>query len=210
MARFFCNVRKYRGAIIEPYKWTEPLVPHDAQMGLHWLFGYLNCFNRFDLPVVYSCLCLWWPTLVPEVFLDFSSRKNQRQAVKRRQQVAKAKWRERKPPVTLASNLTVMQTTGSGSDSEIRGQGNQRFFSLSSSLSRLVVAASRLALDLFREEKSRKTSGTRVLMTFSSMIILYHRRLIIWDQVGDCQRCRSRWFSVNYPRHRCDHFNPSF
>ena len=118
-------------------------------------------------------------TLVPEVFLDFSSRKNQRQAVKRRQQVAKAKWRERKPPVTLASNLTVMQTTGSGSDSEVRGQGNQRFFSLSSSLSRLVVAASRLALDLFREEKSRKTSGTRVLMTFSSMIILYHRRLII-------------------------------
>ena len=30
------------------------------------------------------------------------------------------------------------------------------------SLSRLLVAASRLALDLFREEKSRKTSGTRV------------------------------------------------
>ena len=30
------------------------------------------------------------------------------------------------------------------------------------SLSRLVVAASRLALDLFRKEKSRKTSGTRV------------------------------------------------
>ena len=27
----------------------------------------------------------------------------------------------------------------------------------------LVVAASRLAVDLFREEKSRKTSGTRVL-----------------------------------------------
>ena len=38
-----------------------------------------------------------------------------------------------------------------------------RGFSLSSSLSRLVVAASRLALDLFREEKSRKTSGTRVV-----------------------------------------------
>ena len=38
-----------------------------------------------------------------------------------------------------------------------------RGFSLSSSLSRLVVAASRLALDLFREEKSRKTSGTRVM-----------------------------------------------
>ena len=39
---------------------------------------------------------------------------------------------------------------------------NHRFFSLASSLSRLVVAASRLALDLFGEEKSRKTSGTRV------------------------------------------------
>ena len=35
-------------------------------------------------------------------------------------------------------------------------------FFLSSSLSRLVVAAARLAVDLFREEKSRKTSGTRV------------------------------------------------
>ena len=30
------------------------------------------------------------------------------------------------------------------------------------SLSQLVVAASQLALDLFRKEKSRKTSGTRV------------------------------------------------
>ena len=39
-----------------------------------------------------------------------------------------------------------------------------RGFSLSSSLSRLVVAASWLALDLFREEKSRKTSGTRVTL----------------------------------------------
>ena len=37
------------------------------------------------------------------------------------------------------------------------------FFSLSSSLTRLVVAASRLAVDLFRQEKSRKTSGTRVI-----------------------------------------------
>ena len=37
-----------------------------------------------------------------------------------------------------------------------------RGFSLSSSLLQLVVAASRLALDLFSEEKSRKTSGTRV------------------------------------------------
>ena len=49
-------------------------------------------------------------------------------------------------------------------ESEIRGQGNQRFFSLTSSLLRLVVPASRLAVDLFREEKSRKTSGTRVLL----------------------------------------------
>ena len=38
------------------------------------------------------------------------------------------------------------------------------FFSLSPSLSRLVVVASRLVLDLFREEKSRNTSGTRVLL----------------------------------------------
>ena len=38
-----------------------------------------------------------------------------------------------------------------------------RGFSLSSSRSRHVVAASRLAPDLFREEKSRKTSGTRVV-----------------------------------------------
>ena len=36
------------------------------------------------------------------------------------------------------------------------------FLSVSSSLSRLVVAASRLALNLFSEEKSRKTSGTGV------------------------------------------------
>ena len=52
-------------------------------------------------------------------------------------------------------------------ESEIRGQGNQRFFSLSSSLLQLVVAASRLAVDLFREEKSWKTSGTRVLIACS-------------------------------------------
>ena len=44
-----------------------------------------------------------------------------------------------------------------------------RFFSLSSSLSRLVVAASRLALDLFREQKSRKTSGTKVIVLFNKI-----------------------------------------
>ena len=54
-------------------------------------------------------------------------------------------------------------------ESEIRGQGNQRFFSLSSSLSQLLVAASRLALDLFRKEKSRKTSGTRVIIVSLSI-----------------------------------------
>ena len=59
-------------------------------------------------------------------------------------------------------------------ESEIQGQGNQRFFSLSSSLSRLVVAASRLALDLFREEKSRKTSGTRVSVACCQYFLLYN------------------------------------
>ena len=44
-----------------------------------------------------------------------------------------------------------------------RKREQARFFlSLSSSLSRLVVTTSRLALDFFREEKSRKTSGTGV------------------------------------------------
>ena len=51
-------------------------------------------------------------------------------------------------------------------DNESRKRPGERenplFLSLSSSLSRLVVAASWLALDLFREGKSRKTSGTRV------------------------------------------------
>ena len=36
---------------------------------------------------------------------------------------------------------------------------------------RVVVAASRLALDLFREEKSRKTSGTRVLIMRKNIVI---------------------------------------
>ena len=49
-------------------------------------------------------------TLVPEVFLDFSSRKRE-QATKRRQRVTKATRRKGKTPlVTLASNLTFMQT----------------------------------------------------------------------------------------------------
>ena len=73
-------------------------------------------------------------TLVPEVFLDFSLRKRSR-----------------------ASHEAA--TTSRESDEE---REKKRFFSLSCTLSRLVVAASRLALDLFREEKSRKTSGTRV------------------------------------------------
>ena len=46
--------------------------------------------------------------------------------------------------------------------SEFARRKNRR---LASSLTRLVVAASRVAVDLFREEKSRKTSGTRVMKT---------------------------------------------
>ena len=50
-------------------------------------------------------------------FLIFLCERDQEQAAKRRQGVAKATRREReKPLVTLASNLTFMQTTGSGSD----------------------------------------------------------------------------------------------
>ena len=50
-------------------------------------------------------------------FLIFLRERDQEQAAKRRQRVAKATRREReKPLVTLASNLTFMQTTGSGSD----------------------------------------------------------------------------------------------
>ena len=64
-------------------------------------------------------------TLVPEVFLDFFSRKRSRAS--------------REAATTRRA--------------------------------RVVVAASRLVLDLFREEKSRKTSGTRVLIMRKNIVI---------------------------------------
>ena len=74
-----------------------------------------------------------------------------------------------KPLVTLDLNLTFMQTPFCNykfdafdsrrlHESEIQVQGNQRFFFLSASRSRLVLAASRLS----HRKKKRKTSGTRV------------------------------------------------
>ena len=55
-------------------------------------------------------------TLVPEVFLqNFSSRKSE-PAVKRWQRVTKWQGERKKAVVTLPSNLTFMQTTGSWSD----------------------------------------------------------------------------------------------
>ena len=56
-----------------------------------------------------------FPTPVPEVFLDFSSQKRSRASGDAATSLESDEVRE-KPPVTLASNLTFMQTTGSGSD----------------------------------------------------------------------------------------------
>ena len=56
-------------------------------------------------------------TLVPEVFLDFSSRKRSRASREGGDNESRKRRGEReKPLVTLASNLTFMQTIGSGSD----------------------------------------------------------------------------------------------
>ena len=54
---------------------------------------------------------------VPKVFLDFSSRKRSRGSRGAATTESRKRRGEReKPLVTLASNLTFMQTTGSGSD----------------------------------------------------------------------------------------------
>ena len=50
-------------------------------------------------------------TLVPEVFLDFSSRKRSRASREAATSRESDEEREKKPLVTLASNLTFMQTT---------------------------------------------------------------------------------------------------
>ena len=56
-------------------------------------------------------------TLVPEVFLDFSSRKRSTgKPQSGDNESQKRRGEGEKPLVTLASNLTFMQTTGSGSD----------------------------------------------------------------------------------------------
>ena len=56
-------------------------------------------------------------TLVPEVFVDFSLRKRSRASSEAATTSRENdEEREKKSLVTLASNLTFMQTTGSGSD----------------------------------------------------------------------------------------------
>ena len=55
-------------------------------------------------------------TLVPEVFLDFSSRMRSRASREAATTSCESDEEREKPLVTLASNLTFMQTTGSGSD----------------------------------------------------------------------------------------------
>ena len=68
--------------------------------------------ESFELRLV-TCNRIPWSQ---RFFLIFLRERDQEQAAKRRQRVAKVTRRERKPLVTLTSNLTIMQTTGSVSD----------------------------------------------------------------------------------------------
>ena len=59
----------------------------------------------------FTCQFTWGCTLVSEVFLDFSSRKRSRASREAATTSRESDEEREKPLVTLASNLTFMQTT---------------------------------------------------------------------------------------------------
>ena len=116
--------------------------------------GMLSYFHRFSF-------FIWKGTLVPEVFLDFSSRKRSRAS-------REAATTSRESDEEREKNLWLPWPRISLSDPDpvvcmkVRFEAKvTRGFSLSPR--RFRDSLSPLPLDLFREEKSRKTSGTRVL-----------------------------------------------
>ena len=128
-------------------------------------YSFSNNIHGVPLRALVPCKC-YCECSIQTIF--FPSRERQNEVWK---SSASPRWLQLNEPIKLVCVFEKLSTNQRPRvrswpcrlhESEIRGQGNQRFFSLSSSLSRLVAAASRFALDLFREEKSRKTSGTRV------------------------------------------------
>ena len=80
---------------------TNPKVQKMAYMH----FGYCTLCNLFFFQILAKI------TLVPEVFLDFSSRKRSRASREAATTSRESDEEREKPLVTLASNLTFMQTT---------------------------------------------------------------------------------------------------